>query len=1287
MGKQKKKRLEQGEDGFDRLVDASDGESDQEDDYIPVSQWRMPDDPQDDDIPSYNYYSKNKETLVEFKNDDWVHKISPVIQEKYDRGESLEYEQLQVDYYAEPTSGKPVIRSYGTDWDGNTFSVYIHGFEPYFYIPSTEWNDDSNKFIRCILPELEARHDIKKGRRPWITRIEKVSKLPLADYQTEFLSFFKIYVGHPSYVATLRIHLENKEGLTRPKTKVQIETYESNTAYVIRFLVDKKISGSSWVRIQNYKKRNPHETYDNIEVDIHCDDIQEADDPDPKKKDQKYLKSAPHRIMSFDIECKGDGEHFPNPKRDPVITIACVVTPLGKEAEKYTVPEIDPKTKKPKQKMRTNAEHFVIFQLRSCAPVPNAVVYAFDDPRDLLLSFRDFFIQINPRIVTGYNHECFDVPYMMKWAKALGIEDTFSQLGVVRGERSRIREEVSESNQRGMRKKETVEMRGRVYFDPMVVYRAEVKLPSYTLNAVSSHFLGEQKEKMHHNQIPIYFDGDEKSRAKIAKYCGKDALLPLWHISERKLILNAILVSRVTGVPLSYVYGRGQIVRIVSQLLREINTMDFIIPVSIFRQLEILYGAHVFDPISGFYQKGQPVATLDFASLYPSIMIAYNLCLTTRLRRDAPLPVGLDPTMVDEFFVVIPDEDDEDTAERIKKMDQQQKKSEEKDQKMAASRKGHVEVEVKPKTSSILELSRNDTTVKKKVNRSTASLIDKKNKKNGDDVKQSQKIDSFFVKKRKTIDEGTNDGEASVINDSRELPAPKERKRNGFTTRFVRPGVRKGVLPTILIKLLAARKEAKRMAAKYAVDGECPDSLLYTIYDTLQSVLKVCANSIYGACGAAFGPIYMPDIGNTVTGRGRHLIQLSAEWVCKNMPGSIILYGDTDSIMVRFAEDNTLVVTIEDAMRLGTYAAKEITKFINLPPVSLTFEKVYSPYLLHLKKKYVGQKWTISEKDGTPLAATKLDFKGLETARRDFAPLTGKTMDTVTNILFRESDVEKATQYARNVVQSLYENTYDLEDLIFTRTFSKEIEDYENDQPHIALIRRKRKRDPSYEAVIGDRIPYIIIENEIVKSISFSSKGIKSTKALGTCDKSEDPIYAEENDLPIDVKYYVESQLEKPLRKILLPVLGTEAKLYEVFHGAHTRHKVSSSIATPTDGLFTSGLVEITKRCVSCHTLLGRGDSNEALCLNCMGHIGEKYNALGEEHDVKMVLATKLWNKCFVCAEITCMAEDKCKTVDCEQIFKRKRVLKRIAQIKDIQGRLETDARKQEIADIEDLFG
>jgi hypothetical protein len=63
---------------------------------------------------------------------------------------------------------------------------------------------------------------------------------------------------------------------------------------------------------------------------------------------------------------------------------------------------------------------------------------------------------------------------------------------------------------------------------------------------------------------------------------------------------------------------------------------------------------------------------------------------------------------------------------------------------------------------------------------------------------------------------------------------------------------------------------------------------------------------------------------------------------------------------------------------------------------------------------------------------------------------------------------------------------------------------------------------------LGDRVAYVII------------KGIKGAAAY---EKSEDPLYVLENNIPIDTKYYLENQLSKPLMRIFEPILGEKATL------------------------------------------------------------------------------------------------------------------------------------------------
>merc|ERR1719343_1959103 len=84
-------------------------------------------------------------------------------------------------------------------------------------------------------------------------------------------------------------------------------------------------------------------------------------------------------------------------------------------------------------------------------------------------------------------------------------------------------------------------------------------------------------------------------------------------------------------------------IKVQSQLLRKAREHQFVMPAIKSQQSEDKYeGATVLDPLTGYYDR--PIATLDFASLYPSIMMAHNLCYCTLLRPDQVHT--LDPAVV-----------------------------------------------------------------------------------------------------------------------------------------------------------------------------------------------------------------------------------------------------------------------------------------------------------------------------------------------------------------------------------------------------------------------------------------------------------------------------------------------------------------------------------------------------------------------------------------------------------------------------------------------------------------
>ena len=93
-------------------------------------------------------------------------------------------------------------------------------------------------------------------------------------------------------------------------------------------------------------------------------------------------------------------------------------------------------------------------------------------------------------------------------------------------------------------------------------------------------------------------------------------------------LFNLTEMARVTGVPISFLFSRGQQIKVASQLYRKAKTLDIVIPVRRVKSTDDKFeGAIVIEPDRGYYED--PIATLDFASLYPSIMMAHNLCYTT----------------------------------------------------------------------------------------------------------------------------------------------------------------------------------------------------------------------------------------------------------------------------------------------------------------------------------------------------------------------------------------------------------------------------------------------------------------------------------------------------------------------------------------------------------------------------------------------------------------------------------------------------------------------------------
>jgi DNA polymerase elongation subunit (family B) len=128
-----------------------------------------------------------------------------------------------------------------------------------------------------------------------------------------------------------------------------------------------------------------------------------------------------------------------------------------------------------------------------------------------------------------------------------------------------------------------------------------------------------------HELFELHAHGGPAGRARIAKYCIQDCDLVLTLMAKLDTIVNARGMADVCKVPMEYVLRRGQGVKIFSAVVYYASQRDQILRVQSAADFDTGYeGAIVLPPKIGMYLD-QPISVLDFNSLYPSNMIAYNL--------------------------------------------------------------------------------------------------------------------------------------------------------------------------------------------------------------------------------------------------------------------------------------------------------------------------------------------------------------------------------------------------------------------------------------------------------------------------------------------------------------------------------------------------------------------------------------------------------------------------------------------------------------------------------------
>jgi DNA polymerase elongation subunit (family B) len=1071
----------------------------------------------------------------------------------------------------------PVIHLSGCTPDGWSICINVMGFLPYFYVevPVDFQEEHLQELEQAIEEHIETLYDAgtsfdfnaKRGRRPrHIVNSRLVLDKKNLQYKSEYTNrFVQLTLISPKCVRAVRDWMEGHDLqpgqaplrlVSFTEVKHEWKTFESNLDFVLRFNVNKRIDGASWLRFPADKYRIRDEadqvSNDQLELDINWEDIVACPD------EPKWNEPAPFRRLAFDIETVPiDRVSWQGPEVDPVIQISFKVT-QSNVFRKWNGDPL-PKAESP--------VHRILFALKGCSFIPSLDLYTFSEENevDMYRAYQMLVLAVCPDFWTGWNIESYDIPYVLDRAKALGLDyfhyhsrlrdrpvtkkektmdygsgagkatkkklqqakkkaaapitiasamskygdevdvnsdDLVAQLSALAMEdKEGISDEEDKIDDKAKRRWE-ISCPGSVMMDGLliVLYFLKKNYRQYSLNAVALEVLNEQKADMPYSLIPkLYFDGTDDDRQRVGDYCYRDTDLADRIVAKLKVDITLIEMAKASKVHPEALIKKGQSKKVFTLIFFYCYTMEYLIPfyrVSADNLLdsESVKGAVVLPAKSGFYAF--PVITLDYNSLYPSIMQAENLCYSTFIPKH-----------------------------KLKNF-----RSNQYEVKHGDGGPGHAFMTKETRMGVLPQI--------------LASLVSGRK----------------AVRKLMELPEVANDKNQIAILDGRQLALKiTANSVYGFT------GALLGSLPSLEITgTVTAEGRHMIIASRDLVEAE------FTIangYDGFKD-----AEIIYGDTDSIFIVFWHPDraecyrrgklaekmINNLWKDRPPHNIELEKMYA----PKLLFTQKRYAGLKFEFNKDGSVAKMYVEAKGI------ESVRRDNFLLVAELVSNVLKTVLVK-KEPYVDEK-------NSPLVSKLMP--------PDFGP-----------------EKDKAVALARRAFQSLLLHQVEYGKLIVSRKYSKEANEYHNPQPHVELVKKMAQRDPTTAPKKDSRVPYVLLAGTKDQPVAF---------------RSEDPFYALQHNRPIDTDYYI-SLLIKPVMRIFEPLIGFDMTAKTIFKGEHMKTRKVQIDVSPLDH---HGMVLRTvPRCLICRVKLASTNSFcQAYCRECSyqrSSVIDKYMEIKKQYD------------------------------------------------------------------------